>query len=75
MLVLSRKEGEGIQIGSNVTVTVVEIRGNKIRLGINAPRDVPVHRDEVLRAIALIEEAQPSPEESENPVQPTCSSS
>lgn len=51
MLVLSRKKGESIVIDNDVTVTVVEIRGDKIRLGIVAPKDRPVHREEVFEAI------------------------
>jgi carbon storage regulator len=47
MLVLSRKDNESIVINNNITVTVVEIRGDKVRLGIVAPKDVPVHRQEV----------------------------
>lgn len=47
MLVLSRKEKERIFIGDNVVVTVIEINGNKVRLGIGAPKDVPVNREEV----------------------------
>ena len=52
MLVLSRKVGESFVIGNDITVEIVEIRGNTIRIGIAAPRDVPVHREEVMRAIA-----------------------
>jgi len=51
MLVLSRKKNEGIVINDDIVVTIVEIRGDKVRLGIDAPRDVPVHRREVLDAI------------------------
>ena len=51
MLVLSRKGNESIVINDNITVTVVEIRGDKVRLGIEAPRDIPVHRQEVFDAI------------------------
>ena len=51
MLVLSRKRNEQIVIGDNVVLTVVDIRGDKVRLGIDAPRDVPVHREEVYKAI------------------------
>jgi len=51
MLVLSRKKNESIVINNDVTVTVVEIRGDKVRLGIVAPKDVPVHRQEVYDAI------------------------
>ena len=51
MLVLSRKKNESIVINSDITITVVEIRGDKVRLGIVAPKDVPVHRQEVYEAI------------------------
>ena len=51
MLVLSRKKLESIIIGNNVRVTIVDIRGDKIRLGIEAPSDIPVHREEVYKAI------------------------
>ncbi|MEP3480515.1 MAG: carbon storage regulator CsrA [Fuerstiella sp.] len=51
MLVLSRKKGESIVIGDDIVVTIVEVRGDKIRLGIEAPRDVPVHRKEIRDAI------------------------
>jgi carbon storage regulator len=51
MLVLSRKKNESIVIDDNIVITVVEVRGDKVRLGIQAPRDVPVHRSEVHAAI------------------------
>ncbi len=51
-MVLSRKVNEIIDIGDNVEVVIVDIRGDKVRLGITAPGDVPVHRREVSRAIA-----------------------
>jgi carbon storage regulator len=51
MLVLSRKKNESIIINDDITVTVVEIRGDKVRLGIDAPKDVSVHRREVYEAI------------------------
>lgn len=47
MLVLSRKRGESIVINSDITITVLDIRGDKIRIGIEAPENVPVHRKEV----------------------------
>lgn len=47
MLVLSRKKNESIVIDNNITITVIEIRGDKVRLGIVAPKEVPVHRQEV----------------------------
>jgi carbon storage regulator len=51
MLVLSRKKNESIIINDRIKITVVEIRGDKVRLGIEAPRDVPIHRSEVYEAI------------------------
>jgi carbon storage regulator CsrA len=51
MLVLSRKLTERIQIGDNVFITVVEIQGNRVRIGIDAPRDLRVLRSELLAAI------------------------
>ena len=51
MLVLSRKKDESIVINNDIVITVVEIRGDKVRLGIVAPKDVSVHREEVYEAI------------------------
>jgi carbon storage regulator len=51
MLVLSRQRDESIIIGDNIVITVVDIRGDKVRLGINAPTEIPVHRQEVYEAI------------------------
>jgi len=51
MLVLSRQRDESIMIGDNVVVTIVDIRGDKVRLGIDAPTEIPVHRQEVYEAI------------------------
>ncbi len=51
MLVLSRQRDESIIIGDNIVVTIVDIRGDKVRLGIEAPGEVPVHRREVYEAI------------------------
>jgi len=47
MLVLSRKENEVVYIGKDITVTVVSVRGNKVKLAFNAPMEVPIHRAEV----------------------------
>ncbi|WP_437188142.1 carbon storage regulator CsrA [Planctomicrobium sp. SH668] len=52
MLVLSRKKNESIVIDDQIVVTVIEIRGDKVRLGIEAPRDVAIHRSEVYDALA-----------------------
>ena len=51
MLVLSRHRDESIIIGDDIVITVVDIRGDKVRLGINAPIEIPVHRQEVYEAI------------------------
>lgn len=51
MLVLSRQRDESIIISNNIVITVVEIRGDKVRLGIDAPSEIPVHRQEVYEAI------------------------
>ena len=58
MLVLSRKKNESIVINNDITIVVVEIRGDKVRLGVEAPKEVPVHRREVYDAIKRNEAAQ-----------------
>ncbi|MEQ1904920.1 MAG: carbon storage regulator CsrA [Pirellulaceae bacterium] len=57
MLVLSRKKNESIVINDDITIVVVEIRGDKVRLGVEAPKEVPVHRKEVYDAIKRAEPA------------------
>lgn len=61
MLVLSRKRDERIVIGDNIVITVVEVRGDKVRLGIEAPSEVPVHRQEILDALRKQAAQQSSP--------------
>ncbi len=63
MLILTRKSGEGIRIGDTVTIKVIEIRGNQVRLGVEAPRNISVHREEVYELIRQENEmaAQSSP--------------
>ena len=51
MLVLSRQKDESIMIGDDVQITIVDVRGDKVRLGIEAPKSIPVHRREVYEAI------------------------
>lgn len=51
MLVLSRKKDEAIVIGDNIRIVIVEVRGDKVRIGIEAPKDVSVHRKEIYEAI------------------------
>ncbi|MGI9454995.1 MAG: carbon storage regulator CsrA [Aeoliella sp.] len=60
MLVLSRKKNESIIINDDITIVVVEIRGDKVRLGIEAPKEVPVHRNEVYEAIRRSQDAASS---------------
>ena len=59
MLVLSRKKDESIVINNDITIVVVEIRGDKVRLGVEAPKEVPVHRREVFDAIARGDDVLP----------------
>lgn len=58
MLVLSRKNLESILIGDDIEITVVSIVGDKVRLGISAPREVPIHREEVHKAIQIRDSSQ-----------------
>ncbi|MEN0110750.1 MAG: carbon storage regulator CsrA [Planctomycetota bacterium] len=62
MLVLSRKKNESIVINDDITIVVVEIRGDKVRLGIEAPKEVPVHRNEVWEAIRRSSAPESAPE-------------
>ena len=61
MLVLSRKKDEKIVIGDQITLMVIDIRGDKVRLGIEAPKDVAVHRQEVYEAIQKEMEMESEP--------------
>jgi len=51
MLILTRRVGEALMIGNEVTVTVLAVKGNQVRLGIGAPKDVAVHREEIYRRV------------------------
>jgi carbon storage regulator len=61
MLILTRRTGETVMIGNEVTLTVLGVKGNQVRIGINAPKNVPVHREEIYERIKreLAGEAQP----------------
>ena len=51
MLILTRRVGETVMIGDNVTITVLGVKGNQVRIGVDAPRDVAVHREEIYERI------------------------
>ncbi len=51
MLIITRRKDQSIMIGDDIEVTIIEVRGDKVRLAINAPRSIPVHRDEIYEAI------------------------
>ena len=64
MLILTRRIGETLTIGDNVQVTVLGVKGNQVRLGVNAPKEIPVHREEIYQRIQKEKEAnggQPLP--------------
>ncbi|HEY8532335.1 MAG TPA: carbon storage regulator CsrA [Micromonospora sp.] len=63
MLVLTRRPGESVMIGDDVVVTVLEVRGDVVRIGIRAPRDVQVHREEVYRELRQANQEAASPNE------------
>ncbi len=71
MLVLTRKREEQIVIADNIVITVIEIRGGKVRLGIQAPAEIPVHRKEVYEAIQRIKEKEASGATSHEPTSPS----
>jgi carbon storage regulator len=72
MLVLSRQRDESIMIGDNIVITIVDIRGDKVRLGINAPTEIPVHRQEVYEAIQRenLRASRLEPKEAKRLIQP-----
>ena len=51
MLILTRRVGESLMIGDDVTITVLGVKGNQVRIGVNAPKEVAVHREEILNRI------------------------
>ena len=63
MLILTRRVGETLMIGDDVQVTVLGVKGNQVRLGVNAPKEVAVHREEIYERIQL-ENAEPNQDQS-----------
>jgi carbon storage regulator len=68
MLILTRRVGEALKIGDNIDITILSIKGNQVRIGINAPKDVPVHREEIYSRIK--DEKQPEYNEAGRPLRP-----
>ncbi len=61
MLILTRRVGETVMIGDDVTVTVLGVKGNQVRIGVNAPREVAVHREEIFERIKREESGEGDP--------------
>nr|VFK00341.1 MAG: carbon storage regulator, CsrA [Candidatus Kentron sp. H]VFK00354.1 MAG: carbon storage regulator, CsrA [Candidatus Kentron sp. H]VFK04517.1 MAG: carbon storage regulator, CsrA [Candidatus Kentron sp. H] len=67
MLILTRRVGESLMIGDDVTVTVLGVKGNQVRVGVNAPKEVAVHREEIYKRVQLEKNQQQSFSDEDNP--------
>ncbi len=67
MLILTRRVGESLMVGEEITVTVLGVKGNQVRIGVNAPRDVAVHREEIYNRIHDGDDSVPDSGEEETP--------
>lgn len=70
MLILTRRVGESVMIGRDITVTVLGVKGNQVRIGINAPKDVSVHREEIFHRIEGEREGGDNPPGNDEPSGP-----
>jgi carbon storage regulator len=61
MLILTRRVGETLMVGDDVTITVLGVKGNQVRIGVNAPKDVAVHREEIYQRIQKEKDPEPTP--------------
>jgi carbon storage regulator len=71
MLILTRRTGETVMIGNDVTLTVLGVKGNQVRIGINAPKSVPVHREEIYERIKREQQGDPDGNVQDDPVKTT----